>query len=237
MALLSLLGQSAEGQFQAMVCAVVDERRQDRPALQHRAVKPGRDDAARDAVRVGHRDVVGRSATAQGRLEPGPSRRNAGVDLQAIAAHLEAQDALDPGPLHPTCRAGVPGPAAASDPPWRGGDVGSHYVGLHAIAVDVAARAGMVDRVEDPEERGRLLAIPQRCIRHRRPQRSVRVLAAVLADAGRIGLDVAGVLRRAIERRGEEQRQGLLRPDQLPVNRRHRAPRALRVCSARQHRP
>ena len=43
--------------------------------------------------------------------------------------------------------------------------------------------------------------LPEPRQRHHDPDRGVRVLAAVLADARRIALDVAGILRRSIERR------------------------------------
>ena len=53
------------------------------------------------------------------------------------------------------------------------------------------------------------------------------VLAAILADAGRIALDVAGIERRLVERRREQQRQ--------PIAAMHRAARRARAiaCAAR----
>src|ERR1700744_6650370 len=47
------------------------------------------------------------------------------------------------------------------------------------------------------------------------------VLAAVLANARRIALDVAGIERSLVERRGKQQRQLVLRPDQSALHRRH----------------
>ena len=65
----------------------------------------------------------------------------------------------------------------------------------------------------------------------------MRVLAAVLANARRIALDVAGIERRLVEWRREQQRQLILRPDQLAFDRRHGAGRALGIGRARDHRP
>ena len=53
------------------------------------------------------------------------------------------------------------------------------------------------------------------------------VLAAIFADAGWIGLDVAGVVRGVIERRREQLHQAVAAADQLCVDGRHRAHRAL----------
>ena len=57
------------------------------------------------------------------------------------------------------------------------------------------------------------------------------VLAAVLADAGRIALDVAGIERRLVERRREQQRQAVIRGGPAALDGRHRA------CGARRDRP
>ena len=50
-----------------------------------------------------------------------------------------------------------------------------------------------------------LVAVAERGEGDHRPDGGMRVLAAVLADARRVALDVAGVERRAVERRREEQ--------------------------------
>ncbi len=63
------------------------------------------------------------------------------------------------------------------------------------------------------------------------------VLAAVFPDAGRIALDVAGIERRVIERRREQQRQPIVSADELLIHRRHRAGGARRVRGTRDHRP
>jgi hypothetical protein len=57
------------------------------------------------------------------------------------------------------------------------------------------------------------------------------VLAAVLAQAGRIGFDVARIVRRVVEGRGEQLNQAVAAADQLRVHRRHRAHRALALAA------
>ena len=83
-------------------------------------------------------------------------------------------------PPRPTC--GAPGI-----------DIGGDDIGFHLVTVDVGARAGVIDRVEQREQVGGLVALTKRGERHNRPQRGMGVLSAVLPNAGRIALDVAGV--------------------------------------------
>ena len=63
------------------------------------------------------------------------------------------------------------------------------------------------------------------------------VLAAVLADAGRIALDVAGIERRLVERRREQQRQPVAAMHQQPVERGHRLDGARRIGRRPRSRP
>ena len=79
-------------------------------------------------------------------------------------------------------------------------DVGADDIGLDLVAMDVRARARMVDRIEHREKLGRLVAVAERRERDDRPSRGMRILAAILANAGRIALDVAGVVRRSCRR-------------------------------------
>ena len=65
----------------------------------------------------------------------------------------------------------------------------------------------------------------------------MRVLAAVLADAGRIGADVAGVRLGADEGRGEQQQLLFLAAHQVFIHRGHRVRGARRVGSPGKHRP
>ena len=63
------------------------------------------------------------------------------------------------------------------------------------------------------------------------------ILATVLADAGWIALDIAGIERGLVERRRKQQRHLVLRPDQFALNRRHGPLCARRLASPGDHRP
>src|SRR5262245_18409062 len=65
----------------------------------------------------------------------------------------------------------------------------------------------------------------------------MRVLAAVLADAAWIGLHVARLLQRFLERRREEQCQRRIALQQVRLERLHGARRSRRVGRARDHAP
>ena len=68
--------------------------------------------------------------------------------------------------------------------------------------------------------------------------RGVRVLAAVLADAGRIALDVAGIERRLVERRREQQHQPVVAADRAARSTAAIArARARRIAGAGDHAP
>src|SRR5439155_11092819 len=62
-----------------------------------------------------------------------------------------------------------------------------------------------------------------------RPCSGMGVLAAVFPDAGRIALDVSGIERRAIKRRREEQRQTVVRVNELLVHGGHGTQGASRI--------
>ncbi len=72
----------------------------------------------------------------------------------------------------------------------------------------------MVDRVEDREQLHGLVAVAERREGHDRPDRAVRVLPAVLADAGRVPPDVAGIDVGSVERRGEQQHEAVAAADE-----------------------
>ena len=81
-------------------------------------------------------------------------------------------------------------------------------------------------------------AVAQRGERHRRPDRRVRVLAAVLSHARDVAFDVAGIQVRLVERRIEELDQRIVAADQALVHRLHGHARALRRSPGPgEHRP
>ena len=99
---------------------------------------------------------------------------------------------LEGHPVQPGGRAGVPGPAAPADVRRPPVDVGRDDVRLDLVAVDRLGAVGVADRVEQVEQLARASAAaaePGEGLHH--PGRRVGVLAAVLADAGDVALDVA----------------------------------------------
>ena len=69
------------------------------------------------------------------------------------------------------------------------------------------------------------------------PQRGVRVLAAVLANARQVALDVARVARHLVERRREQQHELRVAAHEIGAHGVHRALGAPRLGRARQHGP
>ena len=116
-------------------------------------------------------------------------------------------------------------------------DVAGEHVRLAPVALDVGPGARVVHRVQHVEELGRLVAAPEPGERHHHPRGRVRVLAAVLAHAGRVALDVPGVLRGAIERRREQHDHLRPAPHEVGADRVHRAVREARRRRAGEHRP
>ena len=102
-----------------------------------------------------------------------------------------------------------------------GVDVGGHDIGLHLVALDPGSRAGVVDRVQDREEVARRVAVTQRRERDDRPDGGVGVLAAVLADARQIPLDVARIDLGMVEGRREQQDEAVAPPDEELLHRGH----------------
>ncbi len=65
----------------------------------------------------------------------------------------------------------------------------------------------------------------------------MRVLAAILPQTRRVALDVAGIVRRPVERRRQHQHEAIGFAHQVASERRHGLRRTLRRRYARQHRP
>src|SRR6185312_10501567 len=182
--------------------------------------------------------VAGAAAVPVVELEAGPRLRYAGVDAQRVALLAEAKDGLQPRAVQPRRRTGVPGPAAAAGQRAHRVHVGAGDVGLDLVARRRVGIVAVTDRVEEPEQFARAVAVAQRGPGEDRPHRAVRVLAAVLAHAGRIALDVAGVLLVVlVERRREQAREPMFAIHQLALVRGHRLRRVRGIGGAGQHAP
>ena len=156
---------------------------------------------ARRAPRVLDRDLVPGRAVAEHDREAGPGPRDARIDLEPRAPQPEPEDRLEARPVHPRGRAGVPGPAAAADVRRLGIDVGRDDVGLDLVALDAGRRRGRGRSGSASRRARRPVAVAEPREGHDRPDRGVGVLAAVLAHARQVALDVAGIARRPVERR------------------------------------
>ena len=171
------------------------------------AVEFHRCDAAVDAVWILDRDFIAGSVILEHDLKARPEFGNARGENERCRLHLEPQDRLKARPVHPARRACVPRPSAAPDVRRHRVDVGGDHIGFHFVAMHLRARARVIDGIQHREELASPIALPEACKREYRPGGGVGVLAAVLADAGRIALDVAGFERCLIEGRREEERE------------------------------
>src|SRR5208337_3840103 len=97
--------------------------------------------------------------------------------------------------------------------------------------------AGVVDGVDECIELARPVAIAQQCECKCRPQCRVGVLAAVFAKPRWIRLDIARVVRGAVEGRREQPHQSIAPADELGIDRRHGAGGAFGIAAARYDRP
>ena len=123
----------------------------------------------------------------------------------------EAEDRLDEHAQHPARAARVPGPAAAPDVGRRAVDVGGHDVGLHLVARDGPGVARVPDRASARSSSGAARSRrPSSAIARTSHRARVGVLAAVLADARHVALDVAGVVGRVVEGRRQQPDQPAL---------------------------
>src|SRR5437773_5531448 len=150
---------------------------------------------------------------------------------------LEAEDRLEPGAMHPAGRSRVPRPTAAPDMRLGRVDVGGDAVGLYLVALHLVGGAGVVDRVEEMEQGVGAVAIAQPREGEHRPQGAMGVLTAILANAGRIALDVSRIERRPVEGWREEQCQGVAPADELLIDRVHGADLAARIAGSRDDAP
>src|SRR5207253_242494 len=85
-----------------------------------------------------------------------------------------------------------------------GVDVGGDDVRLDLVTGDVRFAVPVTDRVDQPEQFPRALDLSGGGERHDRPDGGVRILPAILANAGDVALDVTWIQVRLVERRVEQ---------------------------------
>ena len=82
---------------------------------------------------------------------PRPFRWKAWVQQQIIALPADPDDPLDPSPLHPACRSGVPCPTSPAFVRGGGIDIGGNDIGFALVTLCRCGIQGMVDRVQQCE--------------------------------------------------------------------------------------
>src|SRR5688572_7737716 len=119
----------------------------------------------------------------------------------------------------------------------RGIDVGRDDIGLHLVAEEIRASARVIDRVQHRKQRSgpRTFAKPGKG--DDRPRRAMRILAAILADTGRISLYIAWIVRGPVEGWSKKQRQTVIFLYQFARDRRHGPLCAFGPGDARDYRP
>ena len=108
----------------------------------------------------------------------------------------------------------------------------ARHVGLDHVTSLRVAGVCMAYRIDKIEQRACLVALALHRVGKDRPDRAMRVLATIFANPGRIGCDVAGVLFRMIERRGEQQRHPIILADQVLFHGLHRLGGMRRIIGA-----
>src|SRR5581483_11034801 len=141
-------------------------------------------DARFYAVRVLDRHQQSASRPPQDDLDVAPTPWEARLDPHSAGLRPQPDDTLDTEAPEPRRRSRVPRPSAAANVGSRASDIGGDNVGFHQIVRDGGAIAGVADRVEQVERASRTLPIAEIGERPSHPCRGVRVLAAVLPDAG-----------------------------------------------------
>ena len=165
-------------------------------------------------------------------LPRGVVARETGGKGQHRPRAAQAQQPVDAGAVHPAGRPRVPGPAATPLMRRGGIDIGGYDIGLDLVAGRRLWGQRVVDGVEQRKQPARRIAIAQPGMGQHRPHRGMAVLTAILAQTGRIALDIAGVQRRAVEGRGEQQCKPRIGTDQMLRYRCHGAARPIRLCRA-----
>ena len=130
-------------------CTVIHQPQAERSIRDDGCINRGVGDATPNAIRIFNPNshiVLSRVETLS--RSCGHALGMHGSRRRRSPSQTQSQDALDAGALHPSGRAGVPGPAAASDMRRRRIDIGGDDVGLDLVAVDIGPRAGVVDRIE-----------------------------------------------------------------------------------------
>ena len=100
-------------------------------------------------------------------------------------------------------------------------DIRGDHVRLDAVGAHLFRGIRMGDWADQVEQLASPVAIAELGKSPNCPQRGVRILPAVLADAGRIAPNIAGIVYCAVERWRKQGDQPILRAHQLLIQRLH----------------
>ena len=131
---------------------------------------------------------------------------------------MNAEKRFGKEPVHPAGRARVPGPTSATDVRRDRVDVGRDDVRLHFVDRDLGGGRAVMNRIEQPEKFPRAIGFSLERESHRRPDRAMGVLAAILAHARDVAFDVTRIERRLVEGRSEELDQFCVSPNEARVD-------------------
>src|ERR1700691_1843584 len=97
-----------------MGSAVIRQGYQHRISLERLAADLDAGNTAADSVGILDSDLIARGVVAKDDFEVPPGLRDTRINQQSRAAQTKSQYPFETRPIHPSRRAGVPGPAAAS---------------------------------------------------------------------------------------------------------------------------
>ncbi len=150
----------------------------------------------------------------------------------------QAEDGLEDRAVEPGGRAGVPGPAAAADVGRAAVDVAGDDVGLDLVALDALrdpGRGGSGSRDRRSSTASAALAELRRT--PGRPRWPRGCTGRRSRGCRQVALDVAGVERLVVERRGEQEDQPPVAVDQVFVDGLQRPAGPRRIAGAGEHGP
>jgi len=137
-----------------------------------------KDNSVGTMVGILHRDAISCVPETVSQLEAGPILRYHRIDRELIAAALESQNFFEPDAIRPSRRARVPCPATAPDMAGQRVNVARYDVGLDLVALAILLVAGMLNRIQHPQESDGSIAIALAGKSHGHPRGGMRVLAA-----------------------------------------------------------